>query len=254
MRQHARKRNGTARKNREVEDKPPIVRAPKAGPGQHTSSQIFHLLGEKQEKRAEHTLATEVQIPDLPDVSGTGPAYHESLAGGSLRLEGRTDATFDGGAYETQNVRVARGSGCACGEGEDCLHVTGTLVARYHVTTTVTLPSVSDFPNLTACQRARVQDAITNILAPHEQQHVQAFRTYNGITRRRFDLTLCRSDFDSTIDSMFQTETSARESSARAASAALDPFHFDVDLDCEDERSSYLPEPTGSDDDKTGEA
>jgi hypothetical protein len=112
--------------------------------------------------------------------------------------------------------------------------VTGTLVASYSVTTTVTLPRVSDFPNLTPCQRRRVQDAIDNVLAPHEREHVAAFNTYNGVTRRPFDLTLRRSDFDAAIRQMFTAEERARRAAAQAASDALDPFHVDVDLNCED--------------------
>ena len=80
-----------------------------------------------------------------------------------------------------------------------------------------------------------MQDAIDNVLAPHEQQHVSAFNTYRGTTNRQFDLTLCRNEFDATIRSMVESEESARRSAAQAASDALDPFHFDVDLDCEDE-------------------
>lgn len=173
----------------------------------------------------------------LPALEGRGEPEHAVAFNqtGPLRLRGRTDATYDGGQYHTENVTVRPGQGCtSC--GKDCLHVTGTLVATYSVTTTVTLPSVSDFPNLTPCQQSRVQNAITNILAPHEQQHVQAFRQYNGTTRRAFDLNLCRTQFDGAIQAMFAAEQSARRAAAQAASDALDPFHFDVDLDCEEPR------------------
>jgi len=179
---------------------------------------------------------TAAKMGPAPSVEGTGPERHVTVHGngGSLRLEGRTDANFDGGAFETKNVRVRRATTCEnCLEGE-CSHVTGTLVANYHVNTTVTLPSVADFPDLSRCQQQRVRNAINTVLAPHEQEHVRAFRTYNGTTRRPFDLTLCRSEFDSAIQQMFEAEASARRSAAQAASDALDPFHFDVDLDCED--------------------
>jgi hypothetical protein len=66
----------------------------------------------------------------------------------------------------------------------------------------VTLPSVHDFPDLTACQRQRVRDAISNVLAPHEQRHVGAFRTYNGTVRTPFSITLCGADFDSSIQAV----------------------------------------------------
>ena len=80
-------------------------------------------------------------------------------------------------------------------------------------------------------------DAIDNILAPHEQKHVEAFKKYNGTTLRPFDLTLCRSEFDGEIQSMFEAEQRDRRNAAQAASDALDPFHFDVELDDEEEDS-----------------
>lgn len=176
----------------------------------------------------------------LPALEGEGEPTHvaEFNRRGPLRLRGRTDATFDGGSFRTENTMVEAAHGCSGCPRTECIHVTGTLVATYSVQTTVTLPRVSDFPGLTPCQQRRVQDAIENILAPHEQQHVAALETYNGTTRRAFDLTICRGRFDITIRRMFLTEERARRGAARAASAALDPFHVDVDLTCEEEQSS----------------
>lgn len=170
-----------------------------------------------------------------PEITGKGAPSHSDAKGTSVSLEGRTDADFDGGSFSTRNVRVTTASGCesCAGEGE-CVRARGVLVARYHVRTTVTLPSVSDFPDLTPCQRARVQSAIDNVLAPHEQDHVQAFRQYNGVIRTPFDVTICRSEFDASIQSMFDTQESARRASAQAASDVLDPFNFTIDIDCEE--------------------
>lgn len=156
----------------------------------------------------------------------------------SIRLEGKTDADFGGTTYSTENVTLTQGKGCEGCSGSDCVRAKGTLVVDYRVTTTVTLPKVSDYPDLTPCQKQRIQDAITNVLTPHEQKHVKAFETYNGSARYPFDVTLCRSDFDSTIESMFKAREAPRQASAKAKSAKLDPFFFDVDLDCEDKSSS----------------
>lgn len=167
--------------------------------------------------------------------SGQGEPAHDVAFNTSLRLEGRTDATFDGGSFHTERVRVTAATGCpGCSTDDPCIRARGTLVATYAVTTTVTLPSADDFPNLRPCQRQRVQNAIDTVLAPHEQQHVTAFNTYNGTTRTAFDLTLCRSEFDAAIQTMHDTAAAARQSAAQAASDALDPFHFDVDINCED--------------------
>lgn len=212
----------------------------------YTTGPVLHLDGRHNKDATQSKLAgsmsdQESTTPEEPmtltTLQGTGQTHQVSAHAQSLRLEGRTDATYDGGSFRTDNVRLRRGTGCDGCEAVDCVHVTGTLVATYSVATTVTLPRVTDFPDLTPCQRARVRNAITNVLAPHEQQHVAAFRQYNGTTRRQFNLTLCRSEFDSAIRAMFEADESARRAAAQAASDALDPFHFDVDLNCEDRPS-----------------
>ncbi len=151
-----------------------------------------------------------------------------------IRLEGRTTAKFHGGTYKTEAVNFSRDTGCQGCSGKECIRVTGTLVATYVATTTVNLPRVSDYPNLSACQRRQVQDAIDHVLAPHEQEHVDAFHRYDDTTRRPFDLTLCRSRFESTIRAMVDAEEKARRRSAQDASNRLDPFYFEVELNCEE--------------------
>lgn len=173
--------------------------------------------------------AGELAPQPLPDVSGTG-IETEAIAH-SLSLQGLTEANFSS-SFRTRNLRTSAASGCdTC---DDCVHVTGTLISTFRVTTTVTLPSVSDFPDLTACQRRRVRNAINNVLAPHERQHVAAFRTYNGTVRTPIDLTICRTDLDSSIQALHDSVEGPRQSAAQALSDALDPFEFEVDLDCED--------------------
>jgi len=167
----------------------------------------------------------------LPEVSGTG--IETELSAYSLTLRGRTDATFSS-SFRTRNVRTSAATGCDNCADSECVHVTGILESTFRVATTVTLPSVSDFPDLTPCQRQRVRDGITNVLAPHEQQHVAAFRTYNGTVATPFDLTVCRTEFDARMQDLHDSIDSPRQSAARAASDALDPFQFDVDLDCQD--------------------
>jgi hypothetical protein len=173
--------------------------------------------------------------PATLQVSGKGEQSQDSAKATSVRLEGRTDVNFDGGRFETKRVRVSAAKGCNAGTKSDpCVRARGVLVARYRVVTKVILPSVNDYPELTPCQRTRMQQAIDTVLVPHEQQHVKAFQKYNGVTRTPFDLTLRRSEFNSTIQSMFDKQESARRAAAQAASDALDPFHIDVDLDCEE--------------------
>jgi hypothetical protein len=176
-------------------------------------------------------LAENLSPEPLPDVSGEG--IEAEVSAYSVTLRGRTDAKFSS-SFRTRNVRTTAATGCDNCADSDCVHATGTLVSTFRVTTTVTLPSVSDFPDLTACQRQRVRDGINNVLRPHEQEHVTAFRTYNGTVSTPFDLTLCRSEFDGQIQALHDSVEAPRQAAAQAASDALDPFEFEVDLDCED--------------------
>ena len=96
--------------------------------------------------------------------------------------------------------------------------------------TKVTLPSVADYPDLSTSQKKRLQTTINTILAPHEQKHVAAFRKYNGTTSRPFDLTICKGELDSAIQSMFDGEEAARRQAVQNESDALDPFFFEFEL------------------------
>lgn len=195
-------------------------------------------LAQQMQRQEETEEEAALSVAPLPPVAGQGEPT-ETVAY-SLTLEGRTDATFDGGSFSTQNVRTRPGEDCPGCEGAECVHVTGVVVSRFHVTTTVTLPSVDDFPDLTTCQRQRVQAAITDVLAPHEQEHVQAFRQYNGVVRTPFDLNICRAEFDTEIQAIHDGVETERQNSAQTASDALDPFNFTVDLDCEEEESTTV--------------
>ncbi len=215
--------------------------APVSSFSEEREDQAFSkVLETEQEQESGARTAAGTAQALLPALEGRGEPTHavDFNRRGPLRLRGRTDADFDGGAFRTENTTVEAARGCAGCPRTQCVHVTGTLVATYSAQTTVTLPRVADFPGLTPCQQRRVQNAIDNVLRPHEQQHVAAFETYNGTTRRAFDLNICRSRFNRTIRQMFLAEERARRRAAQSASDALDPFHFDVDLDCEEPRAS----------------
>jgi hypothetical protein len=165
------------------------------------------------------------------NITGMGQSLQVTAYGsGSMRLEGKTYADYDGGSYSTANVKVRSSEECECGEEDKCIRAKGTLNAKYSVSTRVTLPSVSQYPNLTAPQKKRLQQVINSVLAPHEQKHVAAFRKYNGKTSRPFDLTICRSEFDDAIHSMFLEEASLRQQTVQAESDSLDPFFFEFQL------------------------
>lgn len=160
--------------------------------------------------------------------------------GKSIHLQGQTRPFFRQSAQVARRHAVAA-SGCpACGPGQ-CVHVTGTLQMTFVCDATVTLPRVSDFPGLTQCEQRKVRDAINNVLAPHEQQHVGAFHTYNGTVQQPFDQTLCRSEIQPTMTAALNAVNGPRQAAAQAASDALDPFNFDFDLDCGDQAADNPP-------------
>ena len=149
--------------------------------------------------------------------------------GTSLQLEGRTDATFDGGSFNVASLKMKDSDECTCTE-DKCVTATGVIKAKYSVKTRVSLPSVSQYPELTPAQKRRLQNDITNVLAPHEQKHVAAFNKYRGATSTPFNLSLCRSEFDGTIQSMFEAQEASRRQAAQAESDSLDPFFFEFEL------------------------
>jgi hypothetical protein len=180
--------------------------------------------------------ALETEVAPLPPVQGKG-VPHDAIAhaGGrprSLRIQGKTNVHYNGGAFHTENVVAERGEGCRSCRGPNCVHVTGDVVIDYAVTTSVTLPQIPR--GLTACQRERVQDAIDGDLRPHEQQHVDAFHTYDGSTTLSFDRTLCRNGFNAMIGNLVHTDEQPRRASAQSASDALDPHVVQIDLNCTD--------------------
>ncbi len=145
-----------------------------------------------------------------------------------LDLQGLTQASY-GGNFTTTTSYTNVGSD---------VQATGTITCTYTVGTQVTLPSPPS--GLTDCETGKVNNAIQTILAPHEQRHVAAFRGYAGRTARRFSFTLpgmSTSDGAAALDAavqpqlqaMYDSEQATRQAASDAASAALDPFNFNVD-------------------------
>jgi hypothetical protein len=150
----------------------------------------------------------------------------------SVRIVGRTDANFSFD-FETLDGTTRPAKGCPTCGADACMRATGTLVVKMTTNPVVTLPTIN--PNLTPCQARRVQTAIDTQIAPHEQQHVDAFRTYEGERRRPFDVKFCdQADFDARIQSIVNSIEGPRRSRAQAASDLLDtpPFEINVDIDC----------------------
>ncbi|MGQ0519558.1 MAG: eCIS core domain-containing protein [Actinomycetota bacterium] len=157
----------------------------------------------------------------VPDMSGTGEVT-EVQAMANISLPGRTDASFSS-SFTTQGATRRRGEG-------GCDTVAGNMVNTFTVSTTVTLPPVPD--GLTECQAANAQRFIDTILAPHEQEHVAHFNTYNGTSTVPFSLTVCAGDdLQAMIQAEHDTAQSTRQAAAQALSDSIDPFNVDVDID-----------------------
>ena len=97
------------------------------------------------------------------------------------------------------------------------------------------MPDVPD--GLTKCQQKRVQDFLTNVLGPHEQEHARRIRAYNGTTVRAFSAKDCgkgaaTAAAQTTAQEMHDTEAVKRSADADASSLAIDPFDKKIDLDC----------------------
>jgi hypothetical protein len=146
---------------------------------------------------------------------------------------------------------VTKGEGCEGCPPKDCANVAGTVDSTFTANPKVELPKVSDFPDLTPCQEKRVQEAIDTKIAPHEQEHVTRFKTYDGQTSLPFSVTACKSELrekaGAVVDKIHKDENKRRGDAADKHSLAIDPFVVTVDLDCkEPEKKSAeaeAPEP-----------
>jgi hypothetical protein len=183
----------------------------------------FSAVDEKEKTKYAASLLSQ----DRGQLRQTVTAFGNGDAG-ALQLEGKTDATFDP-SFKTAGVKVKDSEGCSCTEGK-CVRAKGNLQANYAVDIKVTLPRVSDYPDLNASQKKRFQRAVNNILAPHEQKHVTAFRKYRGKTSKPFDFTICEGELDSQVQAMFEAEETTRRQAVQDESDALDPFFFEFEL------------------------
>jgi hypothetical protein len=153
----------------------------------------------------------------------------EAEAGREIKLEGKTDATFNkGGTGDTSDMKTEPGKGCAGCPPENCVHVSGTLIVNYHVDTKITMPGMPD--GLSPCEQGKVTDFLENKLMPHEQEHVAEFEQYNGTTERQYSFTACRGKVDAKIAAMVKEEADKREETVQAASDKLDPYKEQIDF------------------------
>jgi len=220
----------------EEQKEPPAPAAPQAAAaataGQEAAAPREAGPAKAQEDAAASQAEAVAEPMSLPDFSTFGkPTTHTDFVN-LVTFKGETEATFDGGVGQTKNLKAVPAKGCEGCPDSECFSVTGTLEITYHVSTTVTLPEVPS--GLTPCQEKRVREAIDTKIAPHEDQHVSAFGTYNGTVKLPINYKGCKEGLADFVQAMHDKDAAAREATARAKSAALDPFHVNVDLDCEE--------------------
>jgi hypothetical protein len=184
------------------------------------------------------------EVEPVAPVSGEGEQHEEEVFGGTVSLQGRTNASF-GNSFTTTTIHTTPGDASVCGcEAKDCVHISGTLTSTFTMTTRVSLPTPPS--GLTARQTQVAQYLIDNCISPHEQQHVAAFNAYRGTVATPFDLSCCRADVNSSLQAIHDGVEQPRHSSAQTTSDNLDPFNSTFDPDCADDAdiSSCITCPT----------
>lgn len=168
-------------------------------------------------------------------VAGLLASYAGDGTAPSITLHGETLPNFDGGTTKVLDPKVAPAKGCDCPAEDPCMRGTGTLQVTYHVDVTITMPPMPD--GLSQCQQRRVREFLQNVLGPHEREHARRLRTYNGVTKRAFNVTGCgRSGLDTEVGSKLQQmhadEANDRADKADKLSQDIDPFKRKIDLKC----------------------
>jgi hypothetical protein len=175
--------------------------------------------------------------PPWSPLEGEGEPRDPVHEAKTVQIKGLTHGNFDGGKYSTKST-VSKGQDCEGCKPKDCTTVSGTVESTFTANPKVELPKVSDFPDLTPCQQKRVQEAIDTKIAPHEQEHVTRFKTYDGQTSLPFSVTACRSELrekaGAVVDKIHKDENKRRGDAADKHSLAIDPFVVTVDLDCKE--------------------
>lgn len=170
-------------------------------------------------------------------LKGNGPSPAKAANfGGPVALRGLTEADFSNNKWALVKEKGQKSSGCEGCEDKDCVQYSATVRSTFKVSTKVTLPDMKDYSDFTACQQRKIKAAIKNELAPHEQEHVAAFKKYNGTVDTPIAMTGCKSELESKVaaraEEIHRAVEGPRRDSAQAESDALDPFVINPDLNC----------------------
>lgn len=178
-------------------------------------------------------------ITELKTKGKTGNTASIGKGSTSIHLHGKTEAHYDNGIGNVINQKATRAKDCPGCDDNSCIIWSGIFQLTFLASPTIALPLPSEYAHLRPCQRKRVRAWIQNVLLPHENQHKAAFEKYNGTVNKPFSMKICQTERSSElVQHIHDTENTRRKNIANTASDALDPFHTNIDLDCEDKKTS----------------
>ncbi len=179
------------------------------------------------------------QFLGVVGVSGKGTPLPQSVAYANCAgasVSGLTVSNYDHGSFSVSGAAMKRAKDCkGCAE-EECVSVSGFIVHTFTASPAVTLPSVPP-GNWSECEKKAIQTFIDTTLSQHEQQHVTAFKTYNGTVKTPFSYTGCKDGLNAHVAGIHDGINSAREAAATAKSDLLDANganQFTIACDCPD--------------------
>lgn len=195
---------------------------------------IYRLSDNSEGPAKEETTAEEQPVMSF----GTGETqYADQVAFANcegVNVQGVTHANYSHN-YSFSGTTTT-GSNCSGCTAANCISETGTIDSTFTAAPTVSLPSPP--AGLSDCERNAVQTAINTTLAAHEQQHVDAFNTYNGSESTPYTYNGCRAGKAAFIRQRHNSIESARRAASNALSAALDPFNMTIPCDCPEPAST----------------
>jgi flagellar biosynthesis GTPase FlhF len=147
-----------------------------------------------------------------------------------VNVQGRTDFNPLPSTFSVQGGTSRPATSCETCSPPDCITANGIIVSVFRSNPVVTLPPVPG--GLTPCETNAVRTFINTTLRNHEQEHVRAFRTYDGQIRTPLNYRGCRSGLQAYVQAIHDGIDTQRSSSAIAQSDALDPFVRAIPCNC----------------------
>jgi hypothetical protein len=170
-------------------------------------------------------------------IPSQGPIEVEVFAAGP-QLEGKTHA-----GYTSTDPVVAPNPPKASKAPGGKIRAQGTVTSTFASNPTVD-PYDLDSHGFTDCQHKNAEKFVKNVLDPHEQQHVAAFKkNFDGNWSKPFDLTVKdAADATEQVKAIYDKEFADRKKKADDASADLDSggknqFVWDMDEGCTDDKA-----------------